>query len=183
MTNPPSRSVATKTALLNAARQLFAQRGFDLVSVRDVAADAGVNAALVIRYFGSKEALFLEAISLPDGVPLPFDGPLHDLGERLARYALGKPDADPLLILLRSASSETGGTLLRRAVEAQFIAPLSTRLPGTAPDARAALIAAEVLGLSVLSKIVNAPILKRESERVVRESARALQRLIDGDTN
>lgn len=57
----PSRkrdATATKAALLDAAAELFADRGFDRTTVRDIAHRAGVNQALLFRYFGSKDALF-----------------------------------------------------------------------------------------------------------------------------
>ena len=66
MTEAQSRkrdSTATKAALLDAAASLFAERGFDRTTVRDIAKQAGVNQALLFRYFGTKEALFEEVIA------------------------------------------------------------------------------------------------------------------------
>jgi AcrR family transcriptional regulator len=53
---------ATRTALIAAARELFACDGFDRTTVRGIADRAGVNQALLFRYFGNKEGLFAEAI-------------------------------------------------------------------------------------------------------------------------
>ena len=50
--------VDTKIALQDAAEQLFAQHGFDAVSVRAVASEAGVDPALLHYYFGTKRELF-----------------------------------------------------------------------------------------------------------------------------
>ena len=55
----------TRGAILDAARAAFAARGYDAVSVRSVARDAGVDPALVHRFFGSKEQLFVAAMELP----------------------------------------------------------------------------------------------------------------------
>lgn len=56
-------AAATRAALLVAARALMAEHGVEGAGTRDVAAAAGVNQALVYRYFGSKEKLFAEAAS------------------------------------------------------------------------------------------------------------------------
>lgn len=175
-----SGSAATRAALLGAAQRLFAARGLDGVSVRDVAGAAGVNAALVIRYFGSKESLFLEAISGPQPAAEVLGGDLSDLGARLAQYALSKPDTDPLLTLLRSASGKTGAALLQGAVQAGFIVPLAARLGGEGREERAALIAAQVLGLSVLGRMLGMAVLTSDPDTVHRHSAHVLQHLIDG---
>ena len=55
----------TPAAICAAARRQFAERGFDRTTVRSVAAEAGVDPALVIHHFGSKQRLFLEATELP----------------------------------------------------------------------------------------------------------------------
>ena len=59
-------AAATQQALLDAAAKLFAERGFDRTTVRDIAGEAGVNQALLFRYFGTKEALF-EAVMARGG--------------------------------------------------------------------------------------------------------------------
>ena len=62
---------ATRAAILEAARALFARVGYDLTSLRDIAIEANADAALVKRYFGGKEALFkaaLEASFQPDSL-------------------------------------------------------------------------------------------------------------------
>lgn len=55
---------STKSALLNSAADLFAQRGYDAVSTREIAERAGVNLALIQYHFGSKAKLFLETVHL-----------------------------------------------------------------------------------------------------------------------
>ena len=63
---------ATRAAILEAAKKLFAAKGFDAATVRDICTEAGVNIALVSRYFGSKSGLYAEVCrSLLDGLAAP----------------------------------------------------------------------------------------------------------------
>ena len=70
--------------ILDAARHRFAEHGLDGTSMRDVAADAGVDPALIHHYFGTKQRLFIAAVELPfDSVrvePLLVDGPREETG-------------------------------------------------------------------------------------------------------
>src|SRR6266567_2673251 len=117
-------------AILEAARRQFAEAGYELTSIRGIAADAGVDAALVVHFFGSKEQLFRAAVTWPfdpaDLVPhLLGPGP-PGLGERLARAFLtfwDDPETSPqLLALLQSAmTNENFARLLREFVLAQLL--------------------------------------------------------------
>lgn len=63
---------ATRAAILDAAKKLFAAKGFDAATVRDICTEAGANIALVSRYFGSKGELYAEVCrSLFDGLAAP----------------------------------------------------------------------------------------------------------------
>ena len=101
-------AAATRAAILEAARGAFTRESYDQVGVREIATVAGIDAALVIRYFGSKEGLFAAAIGKKFDLSLLFEGDARGLGERVARAVLLKPKAagelDPMLILLRSAA-------------------------------------------------------------------------------
>jgi len=179
--SPPKKSEQTRDAILEVARSLFAEKGFDAVGVRDIALGAGVNAALVIRYFGGKEKLFLEVLSGSSSLETLFDGPLETLGERLARYAFQKSGRDPMLTLLRSTSSETASLLLKNALDEQFMGPLTERLEGENRRTRAGLIAAQILGLAVLRQMVGSDALEADPDAALEGTTRTLQRLIDGD--
>ena len=69
------KSDRTRAAIIDAARRLFAEAGYDRTSIRDIAAVAGADPALVIRYFGSKDQLFAQAaeitLRLPDLSAVP----------------------------------------------------------------------------------------------------------------
>lgn len=152
-------ATATKAALAASARRLFAVGGYDAVGLREIAVDAGVNAALAIRYFGSKEGLFRAAVETFSLLPL-LDGPREGLGARFATYLRAKGEDEdalaPLLAMLRSAGSASAMPILREVVETTFVAPLAAWLGGGRADDRARLFAATITGYS-LHRYVLAP--------------------------
>ncbi len=74
-------SADTKAAILAAARTRFAAEGYRSASIRAVARDVGVDAALVVRYFGSKPGLFAAATDIDLRVPDLSDGPADEHGD------------------------------------------------------------------------------------------------------
>ena len=89
----------TREAILAAAREAFAERGFDGASIRLIAAGAGVDPALVHHYFGTKDQLFLDAMQAPIDpaqiIPQALAGGVDGVGERLVRTLLGVWDSRP----------------------------------------------------------------------------------------
>src|SRR3954454_878718 len=83
----------TRELILDAARSRFAEFGYDGATVRGIAADAGVNAALLHHFFGNKQQLFAATMDLPVDpsvlVAAILDGPEGQLGERPVRAFLG----------------------------------------------------------------------------------------------
>jgi AcrR family transcriptional regulator len=142
--------------LLAAGRGAFSRAGFDQLGVRDLAAAAGVDAAIVIRAFGSKEALFAAISEEAFTLGAPFEGPLSSLGQRVARHLTAKgmdrgPDQlDAFQFLVRSAASPTAAPILSAALHKGFIAPLARLLGGPDASMRAALMTACVLGFATL---------------------------------
>ncbi|MBL8679264.1 MAG: TetR family transcriptional regulator [Myxococcales bacterium] len=166
---------ATRSAILQAARKLFTRDGMG-VGVRELAEEAGVNVALVNRYFGSKEELFAQAVGDDFDLSPLLEGPRREFGLRLARYALNKPrDAhDPILVLLRSASHPFAIARFRRIIDERFVTPLAAWLDGPNARARAAAIAAELLGLATLRDVVGNEDLPAD-DAVIAVVARAIQ--------
>ncbi|HEY4456566.1 MAG TPA: helix-turn-helix domain-containing protein, partial [Pseudonocardiaceae bacterium] len=107
---------ATRAALLTAARDLFAERGFDQTTVRDIAARAGVNQALLFRYYGSKDGLF-HAIMASTGRELIDETPPEYVLARTLQRMLA-PDAptaeaSPFYAMLRSAAHQGAASAMR----------------------------------------------------------------------
>ena len=139
----------TREAIRTAAGELFGEHGFAGTSVRDIAARAQVDPAVVIRHFGTKELLFLETMQLSiDDEPL-LDVPLDHLGERFIDVLLDtdRPARGVFLALVRASSEPEIGARLAAAHEAVFIAPLRSRLDGPDADLRARLAASLAGGL------------------------------------
>src|SRR4051812_39471436 len=113
----------TRATILDAARSAFAESGFAGTTVRGVAAAAGVDAALVHHYFGTKDDLFLAAMELPvdpRGVIAPaVAGGIDGAGERLLRAFLslwGDPQTSPGPVgAVPSALHPGGGAVLTPA--------------------------------------------------------------------
>jgi AcrR family transcriptional regulator len=176
-------AAATRQAILDAARVCFMAEGYDQTGVREIAARAGADPALVNRYFGSKEALFAEAVATKFDLGTLFAGDRATLGERLARYVLQEKSTeegyDPLVALLRSASSDVAGGLLREALVEGFVEPLAARLEGADAVPRAELVGSILLGLLAYRTVIGA-IGGGDQERAVALVSPLLQALIDG---
>jgi AcrR family transcriptional regulator len=145
---PQRDRAATRQRLLDAARRLFAEHGYDHVTVRMIAAAAGANVALINRYFGSKAALFAEVLAGEPTVRTVLDGDAAGLPRRLAEHVVRQihtgAESPVLRALDRSVGSAELKPMLRERMENAMVRPLAARLSG--PDARVrALLAASVL--------------------------------------
>ncbi len=142
-------AAATRERIREAGLALFRERGFARTSVRDIAARAEADPALVIRHFGSKEALFLDTVALTiDDEPL-LDVPVESLGRRFVEVLLdGAPETRGVYLALVQGSDEPEiAARLRRVHEETFVRPLRARLSGEDADVRARLAAAIIGGL------------------------------------
>lgn len=178
------RSAAqTKAAILAAAARLFQERGYAGASVRDIAAAAATDGALVIRHFGSKEQLFLDAIeahSLALAQPLA-DGPLESLGRDFVRFLLTSDDQvrGVYLALIRASDGAGLGSRLREMHEVDFVLPLRARLTGRDADLRARLAAALAGGLLYSLWIVgDEGLVGANREEIVERYGAALQEIL-----
>lgn len=152
-------AAATRQAILEAATRRFAKEGYDGASLREIAADAGVDAALVSRYFGSKEELFVDVLNCGPDVDDLFQGDLSNFGERIASRLMEDPDKrgvlEPLLIMLRSASSPAAAEPLQRSMRANFIAPFAAYLGGPDAAVRARLAGDLIMGVAISRAIAS----------------------------
>jgi AcrR family transcriptional regulator len=149
---------STRGEIVAAASRCFAAAGYDVTSLRQIAVDAGVDPALVRRFFGGKEKLFTEVAStLIDPARMlaaAADGPAAATGERLVRYFLtllgDVRQPGPILGLIRSAvTSEHAANLMRGFLAEMVLGRLAATLRADHPDLRAALVASQLVGLAV----------------------------------
>lgn len=173
----------TRSDILSAAQTLFSQHGYDGASLRDIAALAGVNVALVNRYFGSKERLFVEAVGERFILGDLIEGDRAGFGERLARHVIEKDEAgrlDSVAALLVSAPNGQAADFLREQLESQFIHPLAAWLGGKNTKLRASMIASELLGLVMLRDIVRLSQMNgRDTKALIQLLAKSLQMHVD----
>ncbi len=177
-------AAATRAGILAAARRRFATEGYDGASVRDIASTAGIDPALVIRYFGSKEKLFCEAIGSKFDLRPMIAGDREGLAHRLAQAMLNKPAPEsgdePLLLLVRSAQSDPAAGMLQAFIADGVIAPLAAAIGGEDGVRRAALIASTLLGVFFGRYVLALPEMTGDPEPLTHEMAATLQAIIDG---
>jgi AcrR family transcriptional regulator len=160
---------ATRAAILEAAKAQFARLGYDRAALRDIAAEAGADVALIKRYFGGKEALFTEALKAsfkPDRLR-GWDRATfaREIAETMAGVANGGEDrTHGFQFLLRAATSPTTAPLLNLAVQERFLTPIREWLGGEDAQARARVLAGAFIGFLVERLIRDEPLEGRERE-------------------
>ncbi|WP_329616037.1 TetR family transcriptional regulator [Streptomyces brevispora] len=171
-------------AILRAARRAFTQRPYAEVTIRRIAADAGVSPALVVKHFGRKEELFNTVADFgPDAAEL-FDAPLDLLGRHMVVTLVARRrelKSDPLLRVVFSLGNQDERSLLRDRFHEQVTDALAARLPGRDRALRAELLAGHLLGLgATLSLHREGAGARVTPERIADLYAPALQKLING---
>jgi AcrR family transcriptional regulator len=153
----------TREAILKVARREFATRGYDATSLRLIAAEAEVDPALVIHYFGTKDNLFVAATGLPAGLPDVIASlagiPITDFPAILVRAYLELIDSDDsrnaILALVRSAvSHERAAAMLREFLTAQLLPVIARLTERDDARLRASLVAAQLIGIAVLRHVI-----------------------------
>jgi AcrR family transcriptional regulator len=146
--------------MLGAARQRFLRESYENVGLRDIAGDAGVDVALVGRYFGCKEDLFREVLRGGEADDFRIDGAARELPARLASLltsnddALSRDQVESLLIMLRSASSPVAAKIVQEAMREGVLGPIAAMLDGDKAESRAGLSLAILMGATMLRAIM-----------------------------
>lgn len=157
----PRRSDATRAAILTAAREHFGASGYHAATIRGIAAAAGIDPALVMRYYGNKDGLFAAAAEFDLRLPDLHTLPRKAVGEALVAHFLDRWEGDEtLMALLRSAVTHQAAAARMQAIFATQVAPHITKLigpPRAAVAARAGLIATQILGLALCRYILKLP--------------------------
>ncbi|CAM4004794.1 TetR/AcrR family transcriptional regulator [Tsukamurella ocularis] len=187
------RRAGTSTAkadILEAARELFAEVGYDRATIRAIAARAGVDVALVSYYYGNKKGLFRGVMSMPVDPEAIFtaalDGPREGVGERLVRAALtvweGPETSEAFRALLRAAvDADEGAAKTFGEFLSSVMIPTLTKHSGITIET-ARVVASTMFGLAFLRYLIGAPLFVEPAvEELVATYGAAIQRIVDGD--
>jgi AcrR family transcriptional regulator len=187
----PGATGDTREAITRAARAEFGARGFDGATIRAIAAAAGVDPALVMYFFGSKQQLFLESIQLTlrpaEALPRLLVRGLDGLGERLARFYLGlweDPDTrEAVAAVVRSAFSHDGAAeVIRGFLGSEVFGRIAGHLPGPDPELRVELAGSHLVGLAIARHILRVePLASADFDAVIRRVAPTVQHYLTAD--
>jgi AcrR family transcriptional regulator len=159
MASPRSRNAAqTRADILTAARLRFGSDGYERTTLRAVAADVGIDAALVIRYFGSKQDLFAEAAEFTLDLPDLSDVQPEDVADALlpSFFAVWEDDTTFVALLRAAMTSPTAADTMRRIFATQVAPKLAAVTPDN-PAQRAGLMGAFVVGLAATRYVLANP--------------------------
>ena len=179
----PRNAEATRAAILRSATARFARESYDDVGMRDIARDVGVDAALISRYFGSKEELFTTVLNAASDKTRLMEGDRKGFGRRMAHEALyHEEDAGQLehmLILLRSIGSTKASELVQRNGQDRFFGPFETWVGGPDACVKTRLAAGFMMGMSIGGELCPDNLTPEQREEMRDRMAVILQQMID----
>jgi AcrR family transcriptional regulator len=180
----------TRQAILEAATAQFGSRGFDAATIRSIAAEAGVDPALVMHFFGSKNELFVAAIDWPfdpaEEVPRVIGADPAGTGKRLVELFVSTWDAEEkrntIVALLRTAmNQDAAARQLREFIELEILAPVLAALGADQAELRSNLVASQLLGVGIVRHVLAfEPMASLPAPTVVDLVAPAIQRSLTG---
>jgi AcrR family transcriptional regulator len=181
----------TRAAIAEAARRNFGELGYERTTIRAIAGDAGVDPALVVHFFGSKQQLFLSVMDLPfapeEVLPRILAGDRDSVGERFARFIVGvleDPSSRTVITgMVRAAASEPeAARMLRELISRRVFAAIAASLDVDRAELRATLVGSQVVGLVVARYIVAVePLASLDRDQLVPAIGPNLQRYLVGD--
>lgn len=183
---PLRKSDRTRHAILRAAKDQFAEHGYDRTNIRAIAAKASIDPSMVMRYFGNKEGLFAAAVDVNLQLPDLRKVPTERLGQVLTDHFIarweGELSDDVLVLLLRSAvTNEQAAARLRVVFLQQVAAVLRPVVQPAELQRRAGLLTTQMLGLALTRYLLRIPgIADRPAAEVARDIAPTIQKYLVG---
>ena len=173
-------SVETKAVILAAAKDRFAESGFERATIRAIAADANIDPSMVMRYFGSKDQLFAAAADFDLQIPDLSGLDPADVGARVVDYFMERWERDEaLVVLLRSSTSNEEAANRMREIFAEQLMPAIAALNPVRPERRASLVASQMLGLALCRYVLRLrPIVEMTHEEIVSWLGPTIQRYL-----
>jgi AcrR family transcriptional regulator len=141
---------ASRDALLTAADALFDERGYDAATVREIGERAGVDPALIARYFGGKEGLYLATLQQDGRPPMP-DDPAAVLECMLSRSEERGIGPVPLAVVSPTLS-DAMRTQISEIMGDRIVEPVAAGLAARGvpdPRLRAEILVATAIGLAL----------------------------------
>lgn len=170
--NKERNPAVTKEALLAAARFEFQKAGYEGASTRKIASDAGCNAALINRYFGSKSGLFdavMEAcIDLGALKGLTNDQMVSALVDIALAKAELKAEFDPIVVAIKSSGSEEAQEVVRNRLGNPMVEQLASIIDGENAKQKAGVILSLISGMYVGRVSVGAEALSKSENETIR---------------
>ena len=174
--------------ILQAARRIFADKGFDATSLRAISREAGVDPALVHHFFGSKEEVFNAALAdvvKPEEIfaEVLADDP-HGVGERLVHKFLEiwerEESRGALLAILRSAvSHQHSAELLGGFMAGSVLRHIAESVDPQDAELRASLVSSQLIGLALLRYVLRTePLASASVEQIVTMIAPTIERYL-----
>jgi AcrR family transcriptional regulator len=153
-----SKAERTKAVILAAARERFAESGYEGATIRAIAADANIDPSMVMRYFGNKDQLFAAAAEFDLQFPDLSDLDRSELGAALVGHFLARWEGDEaLIVLLRSSTTNAeAAQRMKEIFAAQLLPAIAKLTPDDAPR-RAGLIATQMLGMALCRYVLRIP--------------------------
>lgn len=183
LTPGPRRSDATKAAILDAARDRFGTLGFERATIRAIADKAGIDPAMVMRYYGNKQQLFAAAAEIDLALPDLTKVPRSQIGVAMARHFFSRWEKDGALqTLLRSAVTNRAAAERMRSLFASQVAPALAPLfeDRQVAATRAGLIATQTLGVALCRYVLLLPpVVALTDQELVAWVGPTLQRYLD----
>lgn len=193
MSRGPGRrtgSPDTRSEILDAARAVFSEVGFDRATVRGIAREAGVDPALIHHYFGTKDKLFAVSIDLPmpavDAVMSAFAEGGEQMGRRLAEtfFSIWEQEEGraTLLGILRSAigGEDQAVEAFREFLTSVILDQIAPQIPGEGSRLRAILMASHLVGVALTRFVVKLePIASASPSEIIDLVAPRLQSYVD----
>jgi AcrR family transcriptional regulator len=181
----------TRDDILAAARASFADLGYDRATIRGIAAAAGVDPALILHFFGSKEQLFGAALQLPvepgEVLRRVIVQDVNDMGPTMVRSFLDawepEESRSPLVATLRSAmTNETAMKMVREYLERRVFGPITQALGAPDAELRATLMGSQFIGLAMVRYIARIePLASASVDELVAAIGPSMQRYLTGD--
>ena len=183
-------TTSTHAQILEAARRLFLERGYQGATMRAIAKEAGVDASLIVHFFGNKLNLFAEAVEWPFDPEVEMPKLLADGRGQVGRNVVAllirfwdkEGTRSPVLTLLGAAVTETeAAEMLGEFVRERLFAPLLDRLGSDQPAMRANLLASQLVGLGLVRYVLRyEPLASAKPSQVIDWIGPNVQRYLTG---